>query len=69
MAIKYFKLLDMLNKKGISKGELQKIASFSSATMAKISSNKPVNLAIIDAVCAALHCQPGDVLEYVEDKQ
>jgi DNA-binding Xre family transcriptional regulator len=67
MSIKYYKLLDMLNKKSIFKGELQKMAGFSSATMAKISSNKPVNISVIDAICKALNCQPGDIMEYVEE--
>ena len=67
MAIKYYKLLDMLNKKGISKTRLQNIASFSSATMAKLSANKPVNLLIINSICAALDCQPGDIMEYIPD--
>ena len=68
VSIKYYKLLDMLNKKGLSKGELQRIANFSSATMAKISSNKPVNLLVIDSICKALNCQPGDIMEYIEIK-
>jgi DNA-binding Xre family transcriptional regulator len=67
MAIKYFKLLDMLNKKSVSKGELQKMACFSSATMAKISAHKPVNLSVIDSICEALNCQPGDIMEYVTE--
>jgi Predicted transcriptional regulator len=68
MAIKYFKLLDMMNKKGIAKGELQEMAGFSSATMAKISANKPVSLSVINDICKALTCQPGDILEYIEDE-
>lgn len=68
MSIKYFKLLDMLNKKGISKGELQKTANFSSATMAKISSHKPINLSVIDSICKALQCQPGDIMEYINNE-
>ncbi len=68
MAIKYFKLLDMMNKKGIAKGELQDMAGFSSATMAKISVNKPVSLSVINDICKALACQPGDILEYLEDE-
>ena len=69
MAIKYYRLLDILNKKNISKGELQKAASFSSATMAKISSNRPVNLSVIDSICEALSVQPGDIMEYVPDSE
>jgi len=69
MAIKYYKLLDMMNKRGIAKGELQEMAGFSSATMAKISSNKPVSLTVISDICKALACQPGDILEYVEESE
>ena len=68
MPIKYFKLLDMLNKKSITKGELQRMAGFSSATMAKLSANKPVNLSIIDSICIALDCQPGDIMEHVKQQ-
>ena len=68
MAIKYFKLLDMINKKGMSKGELQRLADFSSATMAKLSSHKPVNLAVIDSICKVMGCQPGDIMEYMEEE-
>ena len=67
MAIKYYKLLDMLNKKGLSKGDLQKMANFSSATMAKISSNENISLDVINKICAAFDCQPGDLLEYVPE--
>ena len=67
MPIKYYKLLDMMNKRGISKGELQRLAGFSSATMAKLSANKPVMITVIGNVCRALSCQPGDILEYVDE--
>lgn len=67
MAIKYYKLLDMMNKRGISKGELQRLAGFSSATMAKLSANKPVMITVIGDVCRALSCQPGDILEYEDE--
>lgn len=68
MAIKYYKLLDMMNKRGIAKGELQEMAGFSSATMAKLSANRPVSLTVISDICRALGCQPGDILEYVEEE-
>ena len=69
MAIKYYKLLDMLNKKGVSKGELQKQACFSSATMAKISSHKLINLSVVNSICKTLNCQPGDIMEYIPDEE
>ena len=30
---------------------------------------KAVRFSTLDAICRALHCQPGDILEYVEDSE
>ena len=68
MSIKYYKLLDMLNKKSISKGELQEMAGISSATLAKLSANEKVSLDVIEKICLALKVQPGDITEIVVNK-
>ena len=68
MAIKYFRLLDMLNRKNMKKEDLRKQIGISSATMAKLSAHKPVNLAVIDSICAALDCQVSDIMEYIPDE-
>jgi DNA-binding Xre family transcriptional regulator len=65
MSIKNYKLLDMLNKKGISKGSLQEMAGISSATLAKLSANEKVSLEVIEKICIALKVQPGDIMEIV----
>ena len=67
MAIKYYKLLDFLNRSNISKEELRVKIEVSSATMAKLSKNQPVSLDVIDKICATLNCQPGDILEYIAE--
>ena len=67
MAIKYYKLLDLLNRSNISKEELRVKIEVSSATMAKLSKNQPVSLDVIDKICATLDCQPGDILEYIAE--
>ena len=67
MAIKYSKLLDLLNRSNISKEELRVKIEVSSATMAKLSKNQPVSLDVIDKICATLNCQPGDILEYIAE--
>lgn len=59
--------MDLLNRRGMSKGELQALTEISPATMAKLSSNRIVSLEVIDKVCKALNCQPGDIMEYVPD--
>lgn len=69
MAIKYYKLLDMLQRKEISKGEFAKMTGFSSATVAKLSTHKPVNMEIIDRICKVFSCQPGDLIEYIPDDE
>lgn len=68
MAIKYYKLLDRLNRLEISKEDLRLKIGVSSATLAKLSKNQYVSLEVIDKICDVLHCQPGDILEYVPDK-
>ena len=30
---------------------------------------KAVRLSTLNAICKALHCQPGDLMEYVEDEK
>lgn len=67
MAIKFYKLMDLLNRKDISKGKLQAMAGFSSTTVAKLASNKAVSLDIIDKLCKVLDVQPGEIMEYVDE--
>lgn len=69
MAIKFYKLMDLLNRKGMSKGELQELTGVSSATIAKLSNNEYVSLNVVDKICQALECQPGDIMEYEPDAE
>ena len=69
MSIKFFKLIDLLNRRGITKEELRLKIGASSTTIAKLSSNKNVSLDVIDKVCKALNCQPGDIMEYEDDEK
>ena len=67
--IKYYKLLDMLNRLEMSKEDLRLKIGVSSATMAKISKHQYISLEVIDKICRLLHCQPGDIMEYIPDKE
>lgn len=69
MAIKYYKLFDLLNRKGMKKTDLIKTAGITSTTLARLSKNQTVNIEIIDRICCSLHCQPGDLLEYIEESK
>ena len=63
----YNKFESLLKEKGIGKTELQKRLEISPSTMANFGKNKYVSLAVIDKICGELKCQPGDIMEWVED--
>jgi DNA-binding Xre family transcriptional regulator len=52
----------------IKKKDIIEMTGISGATMAKLGTNEYVSLEVIDKLCAVLKCQPGDLLEYVEEK-
>ena len=62
--IKYYKLFDLLNRKGKKKTDLLEIMS--SKTLAKLSKGENVNTEIIDKICLFLCCQPNDIMEVFE---
>jgi DNA-binding Xre family transcriptional regulator len=43
-----------------------KIAGLSSPTLAKLGKNETVSTSTIERICAALDCQPGDIVRYVK---
>ena len=65
--IKYYKLFDLLNRKGIKKTELLTIIS--SPTLAKLSKGAIIKTDMIDKICCFLNCQPGDIMEYINEEQ
>lgn len=67
--ITYYKLLDILNRKGMTKEQLKNASGISSATMTKISKGESVTLNTINAICNVLQCQPGDILEWQPDNK
>jgi DNA-binding Xre family transcriptional regulator len=64
MALKYYKLFDMLNRRNMKKSDLYKILS--SSTVAKLSRGEYISGAAIEKICEYMHCQPGDIMEYIE---
>ena len=67
MAVKYYKLFDLLNRRGLRKTDLLKLANISTPTLAKLSKGETITTEIIDRICAALNCQPADIMEYLPD--
>ena len=48
----------LVEKHGVSRG-----------TVNKLKHNKNVTLVTINRLCRILHCQPGDIVAYVEDEE
>jgi DNA-binding Xre family transcriptional regulator len=67
MGISYKPLFVTLANKGLQKTDLMKLAGISSGTLARFAKGEPVSLDVINKICAALDCQPSDVIEYVKD--
>ena len=67
MPIKYFKLFDILQRRGLKKTDLLKLSGISSPTLAKLSKGETVTTEVIDRICASLDVQPGDIMEYLEE--
>ncbi len=69
MAIKYDKLFAMMKKKGLTTYRIKVDKIVAVTSLQRIRDGLPVSLKTIDAFCKALNCQPGDLLEYVEDEK
>lgn len=62
----YIHLDVMLAKKGMKSNELADIVGITTANLSilKTGKAKAVRFSTLEAICEALECQPGDILEY-----
>ena len=60
----------MLAKRKMSSGELAERIGITPANLSilKTGKAKAVRFSTLDAICRALDCQPGDILEFTEDR-
>ncbi|MCI8972364.1 MAG: helix-turn-helix transcriptional regulator [Lachnospiraceae bacterium] len=60
----------MMAKRKMGLTELAKEVDITLANLSILKNNKAkaVRLSTLEAVCKALQCQPGDLLEYVEEE-
>jgi len=58
----------MMAKRKMSLNELsEKVElTLSNLSILKTGKAKAIRFSTLEAICAALHCQPGDILEFVE---
>ena len=60
----------VLAKRKMSSGELAERIGITPANLSilKTGKAKAVRFSTLDAICRALDCQPGDILEFTEDR-
>lgn len=59
----------VMAQRKMSSGELAERVGITPANLSilKTGKAKAIRISTLEAICQALHCQPGDMLEYVPD--
>lgn len=68
MGISFRKLSAVMEAKGVKKYDLRK-AGVNAQILDKVLSNGNVDTRTIDKLCRLLGCQPGDIMEYIQDQE
>ena len=69
MPIKYDKLLQLLKEKGYTTYKIRKDNIMSQSAWQKIRTNTgDIDTRTISKLCKILECQPGDIMEYVDEQ-
>ena len=61
----------MMAKRKISAGELAEKIGITPANLSILKNNKAkaIRFSTLEEICRVLNCQPGDILEYLAEKQ
>ncbi len=59
----------MLEKRGMKSNELADIVGITTANLSILKTGKAraIRFSTLEAICEALECQPGDILEFIKD--
>ncbi len=68
MLISYNKLWKRMIDQNLNKTQLKEKAGISTNAVAKLGKNEAVSMDTIEKVCKALHCNIGDVMEFIDEK-
>ena len=68
MPVSYAKLFALMAQKDIKKIDLRTTYKLNPKTVDSLTKNKSVTVDTIMTLCEILHCQPGDIMEYVPDE-
>ena len=60
-------IITALKEKGITTYKIRKEKIIAESTLQKLREGKPISWENIETICKLLECQPGDIIEYVDD--
>lgn len=60
-------ILSALKQKGFTTYKIRKDGVLSGSTLQKLRNGEPLSWDNIETICRLLSCQPGDIMEYVEE--
>lgn len=66
MPLSYKKLFELMEQKGLKKVDLRKMG-ISPTIVDRLVKNSDVNTSTILRLCEILDCQPGDIMERIDD--
>lgn len=69
MSISYKRLLQIFAERGITSYTIKKDNVVGQSAWKKVHAGGHIDTRTIEALCAYLKCQPGDILEYVPEDQ
>ena len=69
MPVSYAKLFALMEEKGIRKIDLRNTYKINPKTVDSLVNNRSVTVDTIMQLCAIFDCQPGDLMEYVEESK
>ena len=66
--LKYkFDIIQRLGEKGYNPRKIRKDRILAESTMTKLRRKQAISWENIDTICGLLQCQPGDLLEWIDD--
>lgn len=67
--IVFDKLFILMKEKNLTTYKIRKEKIINEATLQRIRKNESISTNSVAALCSALNCQPGDIMEYVEGEE
>ena len=69
MSIKFDKLFSLMKKRELSTYRIRQENIIPQGTLTSLKNNKSVTTDTINKLCKVLNCQPGDIMEYVDEDE